>query len=318
MGDEAYSRTHPRSQDFSRTREQTSEPAKNYISYGTVGHYDSTPAYARIEGGDVLVEVTLVPAGDEVVARLDLDTVDGGGRYFPISYGQRVIVGFPNGENGDPVILGRVSDGSWPFPAEVAGITTGLPIPLPPPVPNPAPAFAFIKTQDGQLFALETGDGADVLLHSGASVQMKAQASGQILATGRTHIGTGADFSTPPEGAKVADSGFVEAGSSGGPYEPTPNTNPILPDGPPMSPTNPTLPLPADGFVRIKDPVQSNIAIDPAFWAWIIGVQTFILACVDEAGMIAGNAVFAAAFADPPVSIDSKPAGGSMNTAGDD
>jgi hypothetical protein len=71
--------------DFSRSREGFRGYPKNAISYGTVGHLDLTPQYARVQDGDVLVEVTLEPSGDEIVSRLDTTAVDGGAVFFPLS-----------------------------------------------------------------------------------------------------------------------------------------------------------------------------------------------------------------------------------------
>lgn len=320
----AYSRSHPRSLDFSRVREQTADAPANYLSYGTVGHYDATPAYARIDDGDVLVEVTLVPGGDEVVARLDFDAVDGGGSYFPLSYGQRVLVGFPNGENGDPVILGRCSDKSWPFPEAVAGVDTSTDNVV-------APCFVFIKTQDGQLLAIETGDGADIVVHSGASVQLKSQASSAVLVTGRTHIGSTADWETgsEPAGATVSASGFVTPGTPGtvAAAVTLPNTNTTIP--PPLNPFNPLLPLPADGVLRVKDRMQSNVTIDAEFWAWVIAMHATLAvigAAWNTLALAGGGPLVVppgaalpipAVVIDPPATLTSQPASGSLNTCAD-
>jgi hypothetical protein len=301
--------------DWSRAREQTKGFPKNFISYGTVGHMDATPQYARIEDGDVLVEVTLVPSGDEVIARLDFDSVDGGGSYFPVSYGQRVLVGFPGGETGDPVIIGRCSDASWPFPSTVAGIAasdaTG----------EAAPMFAFIRTQDGQLLAIESGDGADVLVHSGGSMQHKVNPGEQVLVTGRTHIGSGVDFATPPTGSTVGANGFVTPGEQGGAYVPAIAINATIP--PPAA-----LLLPEDGVVRIKDRTQSNIAIDPGWWAYITALTAFVAAWTTEttaAGILAplypstlSAAGTVASTAGAAQQIESLPMTGSKNTIGDD
>lgn len=47
-----------------------SDPEPAPLGYATVGHEDENPAFARIEGSQVYVEVTLRPEGDEIVARL--------------------------------------------------------------------------------------------------------------------------------------------------------------------------------------------------------------------------------------------------------
>jgi len=313
----AYTRTHQRALDFSRIREQTNGFPRNFLSYGTVGHVDLTPAFARIEGGDVLVEVTLAPSGDEIVARLDFDSMDGGGAYVPLSYGQRVVVGFPNAETGDPVILGRCSDQSWPFPGSVAGLSTSS-------SGTPAPMFSFVKTAAGQIFAIETGEGADILIHSGGSVEVSVSAGEQVLVGGRTHIGSGVGFSTAPTPPEVAGEGFVEPGEPGGSYTPTPNTNPTIP--PPLDPSG--FPLPAEGVFRVKDRTQSNAAIDPAWWTYIGALTAFVAAWATEttaAAVLAPlyvNTLSAASTvgttAALATSIEAAPKGGSMNTVADD
>ncbi len=297
----------PRSLDWGRVRAAMRGMPKNYISMGTVGHTDLTPAYARVEDGDVLVEITLVPSGDEIVARLTMTAVDGGGIYMPLSYGQRVVIAFPGGSGSDPVIVGRCGDSSWPFPDDVAGVSTGS---------GTAPMFAFYKTQDGQLFAIETGDGADVLIHTGASIQLKASGGEQIMLTGRTHIGL--DFSSAPIGSTVGKSGEVTPGTPAGAPNITTNTNKTVP---------PPLKLPADGIFRIKDTVQSNIVIDPDYWAYTAALTAFFAAWLTEtnadptllaaypvsitaAGTVASTALLA-------TTLTSQPASGSKHTASD-
>jgi len=298
-------RTAPPPRDWSRQREGMRGMPKNFISMGTVGHLDFTPEYVRVQDGDVLVEVTLAPSGDEIVARLDLSAVDTGGLYFPISYGQRVVVATPQGRGGDAVIVGRCNDQAWPFPPSVAGVSTG---------PS-APMFVFLRTADGQLLAIQTGDGADILIHSGGGLQLKTLAGEHILLTGRTHIGAGADWTSPPTGAQVTDAGFAAPGDPGVNYVPIPNTNTVIP---PVLDTTvvPPVPKPADGVVRIKDPVQSNITIDQAFWAWVAAMGTAVgqLAAYVNA-LVPGTVTLPPV--PPPSTLTSQHADGSLNTCAD-
>lgn len=272
--------------DNARARETWRGPPTNYLSFGTVGHVDSTPAYARIEGDAVLVEVTLAPSGDEVIARLPSEAP---GFYMPLSYGMRVVVGMPSGNGSEPVIIARCPDGAWPWPDTVAGVAargTG-------PVPG-APMFAFLRTEDGQLLAIETGDGGDMLLHSGGSIELKVGGGEQVLVSGRTHLGAG--FSSAPTGPTVGPDGQVIPGEEGGAFSPTPYV---------PAPASP-IPLPplagayADGIVRAKDAVQSDALTDPDFWTWV-------------------NAVHVAAGlpTDPPLAITSQHKAASKHTASD-
>lgn len=240
--------------DFRRMSAAFQGMPENYLSYGTLGHTDYSPAFARVESDQVLVEVTLVPSGEEVVARVD---VADGAWYGPIEYGQHVVVGFPGGSSAEPVVLGRVSDSAWPFPAEVCGVSTRAGL--------GAPQFAFFRTGAGQLIAIESGDGADVLVSSGGSIRLKAPVGEQILLDGRTHLG--ADFTEQPTGATVGPAGETVPGTSGVPHVPAPHVP--LP-GPPAP--MPPFVGPGEGLVRVKDLVQSDITTDPVWWAFINGL----------------------------------------------
>ncbi len=312
-----YDRTATPTLDFSRIREQSRGSPENYLSYGTVGHYDDTPSYVRVEEGDVLVEVTLAPSGDEVVARLDLGTMDNGAAYLPLSYGQRVVVGFPNAEQGDPVILARLSDSSWPFPDEVGGISTD---PNPDPGVRSAPSYAFLKTGEGELVVIETGDGGDIVVRSGGSAQIRVDPPDQVLLTGRTHLGSDAQFSEEPKGAQVGNNGFISPGEQGVGYTPPPNTNSVVPPATYNTPTGPR-PLPADGIMRLKDTVQSNVSVDPEFWNKLLSLYTALTVWtpVFGDGGTALKTALAAFFALPtPSTLESIGRTSSQNTASDD
>lgn len=292
--------------DFSRLREKFKGRPRNYLSHGVVGHLDSNPGYVRLAGGRALVEVTLLPSGDEVIAQLsDLLAGEGAQTYFPLQLGMRVVVGFPHGEGDDPVILGRCGDDTWPFPSEVAGL----------PIGPDAPGFALTRTPDGAAWALQTGEGGDVLVRSGASVRVEVGEAEQILLRGETHIGTSVDFSTAPTGARVQANGQIAAGEEGGEYVPLPNTNEVLP---PALDTyqdaeDPPLPLPADGVVRLKDSVQSNVALDPEFWDFIVFIWSV---CVLAAALV-GVSVPPSLASGPPTKLEAKPRTASRNTVGD-
>lgn len=245
---------------------------QEYISYGEVGHADDTPRYAWVEDNErVYVEVTLRPSSDEVIARLDMTACDEGGFYSALHYGAKVVVAFPGGSGGEPVIIARVNDRNWPFPETVCGVGARGPL-------GELPMYSFIKTGSGQILALESGPDGDTLVHSGASVQVKTDPEGQILLSGRTHIG--ADFTTPPVGDTVGPAGEVIPGAAGTPHVPTPGTNEIIPPGEPLAPNG--QPWPAEGLMRFKDTVQSNATADPVFWAWVAAVQLWITNAATE------------------------------------
>lgn len=316
-------RSHVRTPDYGRMGAAFRGKPKNYVSYGTVGHVDQTPQYARVEDGDVLVEVTLAPSGDEVVARLDFNSVDGGGFYMPLSYGQRVLVAFPQGEGGEAVIIARLADTAWPFPPDVADVPTES--------AGSAPMYCFLKTQDGQLIAIETGDGADFLVHSGGSTWQRVEAGEQHHIQGRTHIGSDAEPLVPPVPPQVAPGGFTTPGAGLQGYIPLPNSNVDASTGIPIGPLIDNLlrVLPEDGLVRIKDTVQVNSVTDKPFIDFQIYVFTWLEAANIVLDSLTGNAWSAALQAAlgaagvvaptaPPLKADGKPISGSNNTASDD
>lgn len=263
IGGKKIPRAPRRAPDFGRIRGGMQGPPTNFLAYGTVGHVDATPAYARIEAGEILVEVTLQPSGDEIVARLECGAGgDGQGFYMPLCYGSRVIVGMPGGSGSEPVIIGRCSDGAWPFPSKVADVTaSGTPVG---PTAKAAPMIAFLRTQDGHLLAIESGDGGDITIHSGASVRVKVNGGEQILLAGRTHIGR--DFTAQPVAATAGPNGEQLPGTQGTAHVPVPN----VPTPYASAPLPPLVTAPGEGIVRAKDQVSSDAQVDPAFWTWVI------------------------------------------------
>lgn len=287
-------------------------PQEEYISYGEVGHADDTPSYAWVDSTErVYVEVTLRPSGEEVVARLSTDACDGGGFYMGLHYGAKVVVAFPGGTGGEPVIVGRVNDRNWPFPEEVCGVSARGAL-------GELPTFAFLKTANGQLLAIETGADGDVVVHSGASVKVQVDAGGQILLNGRTHIGRG--FTTEPVGDKLGPAGEVVPGVAGTPHEPTPGTNVTIPPALPTAPNG--QPWPAEGIMRFKDTVQSNITADKDFWTWLLLVHNWIINAHTEPTMLAYlnglNPPVPPPPPDPPTSINSYGSSCSHHTASDE
>ena len=287
-----------------------SEPMAE-MSLGFVGGVAQTANYARIESGRLLVEVTLQPSGEQVVA-----TVDTGGDecafYLPLTYGTRVLVGWPGGDGAQPVIIARLNDGDGAFPA--LGVPTAS--------PGRAPLYAALRTGDGQLLLIESGADSDVIVYSGGSAQVRVDSGDQILVSGRTHIGQSAQFAEDPTGACVADAGGVELGQSAEPYEPdpaAPQGGPIPPVLPPGSST--PVPVPADGLIRVKDAILSNNGVDSAFWSWLLGFVNVLLTwtpVANDGGAALKLAMAQYILANPvPTSLASEHRSGSLNTASD-
>jgi len=264
------------------------------------GAPDATPAYCRIENGQVRVEITLAN-GEEAVARLGLDGAGAGlGDYFHLDFGCRVIVGTVG--DASHVILGRLHDSECRMPDTVAGVSTGAAAAVP---TNegvvPAPAWRFTKLGPGQLLAIETQAGGDVLIHSAGTVEIKATAG--VHLNGPVRLGVGP--TTPPVGATVGPAGTTIPGTPAVPHIPLPRT--------------PSIPVPAGiifpysgfqkGIVTADGDVQSHAAKDPFFWAWALLVSAFppILAQLSAAGI------------PPPIALHSEHGGfngpGSQHTA---
>jgi len=268
------------------------------LAYATVGHSALTPSYLRVEDGDLLVEVTLQPSGDEAVAR-----VAGGSLYRALAYGEHVVVAFPGGRNGDPVVIARVSDEAWPVPSSVCGVGTSL--------VGEGPMLCYASLPS--LTCVQTDDGADLLVHAGGSAQVRVAPGEQVLVTGRTHIGSDAGFIAPPVAPRVGPGGDVVPGVQATPYIPVPNLNTYV-EGtavpPAVVPVTPALDpqgrvLPADGVVRVKDAIQASVVTDPEFWAWLSAAHATLLALNP-------------AMPPLPASVNAKAVQGSLNTVGDD
>lgn len=301
--------------DWGQMREMTEGPPTQAISLGTIGHIDTTPEYVRLQDGRLLVEVTLVPSGEQVVATVNTEGGAGSGFYMPLGYGQKVVVAFPGGDGSQPVIVGSINDGDQPLP-ELSVPASG----------NGVPMFAFLRTSAGQMLLLETGDEGDVIIRSGASVQVAVDGAGQVLLTGLTHIGQSVKPTSPAVGAGVGPDGYEAPGVAAAGYVPVPNTNAVTPPIPPRVPSESTVPqpVPADGIVRVKDAMQSNAAIDPTLFTWITQVTAAVVAMaapfnasppgVPLVSLGTGAVVPPVA---PPSTVTSLPTSGSLNTCAD-
>jgi len=320
-GNISKSQARPRSSvDFTKLRRSFQGIPKNWISYGVVGHYDENPAFARVENGKVLVEVTLLPSGDEIVAELGMEAQGAGfGFYIPVCIGCRVVVGFSDGTD-DPVIIKRTTDQEFEFPRDVGGVST-VGAPVDPRVQSTAaPQWAFLKTPDGTLLAIESGDDGDISVTSGANMQLEVTPGQAIHLKGRTHIGKG--WTTPPVGASTGPSGEIVPGVSSTAYAPAP----FIPVPVPPTPLVVAPGTPNTGILRIKDDIQSDATVDPAFWAYLTSISIALTALAtawNTAAAAGGGPVLAAApplpvvGPVPPLSIGSRAKSASNNTCED-
>jgi len=260
--------------DFARVRRVMAPPQRNFLSFATVGHTDPqtglipepTPQFVRIEQGQVWVECTIQPDGDEVVARL---AMPGAGIeqawYVPLEFGCRVVVELVKGNPQNAVITGRFNDALCRFPTIVAGVLTGGAGAVAPQVGVPAPMWHFIKTGPGQLLAVETGPGGDVLLHAGigGGVHVRAIPPQATHVEGQVHLGP--PPTSPPVGATAGPAGTVIPGVPAVPHVPPPSVAPA------PAPPGPAIPYAGflNGIIRARDLYQSDITVDPGFWAFV-------------------------------------------------
>lgn len=229
----------------------------NQIAVAIVGHNESSPEYVRIENNQPYVEVRIVPEGDEVIARLALGAAgEDAGAYMSITYGCRVLLAMPDGDPNNSIIIGRLHDDVCPMPDNVAGVSTGVVDGK-----GPAPAWQFIKTPDGQLLAIETGEGADIIIHTDSS--FLAKSSNGFHFEGPCYLGYGP--SSPPVGGTVGEDGDDTPSTPAIPHIPTPYTQ-----NPPPSPGHVPYAGNAEGIIRAKDLFQFSEVSDPIGYAQFI------------------------------------------------
>jgi len=229
---------------------------------GTVGYEDQltalpegTPAWMRWEQGECLVEVTL-KAEDRIVCRCP----DG----LQIQEGQQVVVVLDEGEPEQGTIVCALNDANFPTPSSVGGVSTGAGDAQRKGDRFPASTWHFTRLVNGRMLAIQTND-QDVNVWAGAGVHIKAVA-GAIHLDGTTHLGVGPASS--PIGSQAAPGGEEIPGVPAVPYAPTPYTAP----GPQAPTATPYVGL-EDGLVRARDLYQSNVTIDPTFWANYAGID---------------------------------------------
>jgi hypothetical protein len=248
-----------------RGRMGIGSPQLPSLDLATVGYTDpvsgereATPAWVRLEQGEVLVEITTAN-GDEIVAR-----IGSGVHYLALEYGCQVVVAYPDGDETLATIVARCADMARPIPSSVAGVSTGAAGATEKGVHVPAMAWTFTRLPDGQLLAIETGSSGDILVHGGASIEIRA--AGSIHLNGRVALGAGP--TAAPTGAVVSAAG---------------ETLPGVPMVPAIDPAFVSAPVPPNtivpysgtehGILRAKDDLHSHIGIDPGFWTWAAGVD---------------------------------------------
>lgn len=243
-------------------------PGNDFIAVATVGHEgEVSDRWISEQSGQILVEITYRTPNPGQRGRA---RVSAGFAYLDLVLGEQVVIAKVGGNDTHGVIFARVNDLVRPLPARVAGIDTG------PEAPqrgdqSAGPAFSFLRTRPGRMLAVQTGALADVLVHSGAGVEIRG---GAIHLDGAVHLGSG--FTTPPvppaiTATDIPDTGAgagVLPGAPGAPHVPIPSVNP----------TTPPYAGPGTGVVRAKDRYQATFAGDPGLFLWLTVLDVFLKA----------------------------------------
>lgn len=235
------------------------------IAIGTVMAEEDDEIWARVEGRKAYVEVRLESGGSSGCFTIAEAPVSVLGQ---LGIGSVVVLNMVNGDPSHAYIIGLVHVLDDGIPDAVAGIETGAAaaadIDVDDPPIAPLPLFLWTKTDAGRHVAVETGAGADFVVHASASAELKAGAA--IHMPSVVHVGQA--LATRPvarlAGAPVLDDGEV-AGAPGTPHQPPPYTHA----------TTPAYTGWADAAVRAKDAYQSTAAVSPAFWNWFAAWKVY-------------------------------------------
>lgn len=261
------------------------------VSWGTVGHVpdeddevpDITAAYWFLRGGQAYVDCTVQPSGSRCVARVNMD-----GMYEPLSFGDRVILLHANGDMSSSMVLGKMHDDSDPMPATVAGMPTDGPVLDPTDKTRLAGRVQFVRPKPDCVLAIETTGTGDVVIHSGAGIELRAGASGWVVIGGQ-HVVLGDVVQIPPiPGQMVGE-----------------DETPAVPFIPPpgelgANPTDPPYEGFMDAVIRARDAYQSNAIIDPVFWIYLEALAVFV-------ELIAATPPIAAVLAGPLAAFQAIP-----------
>ncbi len=260
------------SHDPARISRATGVTDRTQVELGRVGYTtdqaempEDTPAWIRWEQGEPLVEVQ-TRTGDKITARIGVSSLEG------LGFGQQVVLAYPDGDVDLAVIVGTLCDLRFPEPTSVCNVDTGAADAVAQGVVLPAATWSFTRLPDGRCLAIQT-QGADVLIWAGGSLHFRSSSpnaagapDGAIHLDGRVALGV--PPLAAPTGSEVAPGGEELPGAPALPYQPTP-----------YAPPSPAPPIAvayqgyADGLVRARDLYQSEIGVDPAFWAWLAGVD---------------------------------------------
>lgn len=255
---------------------QYDEHGEQHNALATVGSGDSD-LWGRIEGRKALIDVTYQTgcSGDVAVAEVSPMLL---GR---LKVGSVVRLALVNGDPNNSYIDDVVDVAGDGYPDKVCGVMTGAElandIDTEAPPAAPVPLWTWTTTGEGRLWALQTGAGGDVMIHSGAGMEILADT---VQIKGKVVIGSG--MLTPPLG-RMAGVEDVEGGEVPGAAA-VPQPEVVI-----QTATEPPYVGDQDAVVRVKDRYQASAGTDPTAITYITVQAAYLTALEALVAVIAGS-----------------------------
>lgn len=249
---------------------------EQHNALATVGSGDPD-LWGRIEGRKAMIEVTYQTgcSGDVATAEVSPQLL---GR---LKVGSVVRLALVNGDPNNSYIDDVVDVSGDGYPDTVCGVMTGAElasdIDTATPPAAPVPLWSWTVTGLGRLWALETGAGGDVLIHSGAGMEVVADT---VQIKGKVVIGSG--MLTPPVGRMAGVEDVEDGEVAGVPAVPQPEI--VI-----ATATEPPYVGDQDAVVRVKDRYQASAGTDPAAITYIAVQATYLAALEALVAVIAGS-----------------------------
>lgn len=249
-------------------------PGSNEVVVATVGHDESLDRWIAVESGQVLVEVTYRTGTIGARGRC---RVAAGVMFGDLVLGEQVVVAKVASNDSHAIIVGRLNDLARQLPGTVAGVDTGAGDATGRGDQAGGPMFTFWRGRDGRLLAVQTGARADLLVHSGAGVEVKAGDTSAIHLNGLTHLAASWAAAPAPPTITAADvPDLPEVGAGAGVLPGVPGVPYVAALSETL--TDPPYLGPQDGIVRAKDPYQSTFGTDATWWFYVDGLDLMVQA----------------------------------------
>lgn len=254
---------------------QYDENGEQHNALATVGSGDAD-LWGRIEGRKAMIDITYQTgcSGDVAVAEVSPMLL---GR---LKVGSVVRLALVNGDPNNSYIDDVVDVAGDGYPDSVCGVMTGAElasdIDTDAPPAAPVPLWTWTTTGEGRLWALQTGAGGDVLIHSGAGMEVVADV---VQIRGKVVIGSG--MLTPPVG-RMAGVEDVDGGEVPGVPGVSQPQNVI------QTGTVPPYVGDQDSVVRVVDRYQVSAGTDQAFMSWLVSLGVYLTALDVYLAVVAG------------------------------